>query len=69
MKDSLSYRISGESDEELRAAFETARDWIEANANGPVKLNFSIALRLAPDEDGATLATISKTEPLLYKRA
>jgi hypothetical protein len=34
MKDSLSYRISGRSDEELRAASETASDWIEADANG-----------------------------------
>jgi hypothetical protein len=64
MRDSLSCRIAGKNDEELSAAFETAHYWIERNANGPLKLNLSLALRLSPVDDDAMLADLSRTDAL-----
>lgn len=61
MKDTLTYRCSGDSG--FNAAINGCKEWIDKNANGPLTLTYSISLKLTPPE-GESIREISKTEPM-----
>src|SRR6266851_4872929 len=63
MNDSLSYRLSEEGEIEFNKAVTAAKKWIAANLNGPLKLGFSIALKLSAAE-GESVQEITATPPL-----
>lgn len=63
MKDALNYKISDEGEQAFNAAVNAAKEWIDRNCNGPLKLSFSLGLKLTPPE-GETLRDIMKTEAL-----
>ena len=63
MKDSLSYRVADEGEIAFNQAVASAKKWINANVNGPVKLGFSIALKLSVPE-GESIQAVLATEPM-----
>ncbi len=63
MKDALSYRLSDEGELEFNRAVAAAKKWIAANANGQIKLAFSIALKLSVPE-GESVQEVLATVPL-----
>ena len=63
MKTSLSYRITDDGENTFNKAVKAAKDWIELNINGPLRLRFIIQLKALPPDD-EDVAEIEKTESL-----
>lgn len=60
MKDALTYKVADEGEASFNSSVNAAKEWIDRNLNGPLKLGFSISLKLTPP-DGETLREIMKT--------
>lgn len=63
MKDNLTYRVSDDGEHNFSKCVASAKKWIAANINGPLKLSFSISLKASCPEGDSVQETAS-TEPL-----